>query len=110
MLGNKVIIRSDHQALTFLKKDVYKRQAYQNMKEEEDNKYQSINIRDRESRPINTELRQPDHLIRRDNNMSRSEGGAWLCPHPNCRASNYNSSRNQCYRCRGPRGGAPERR
>ena len=59
-------------------------EAYQSMKEEEDNKYQSINIRDRESRSINTEIRQPDHFIRHDNNMSRSVGGAWLCPHPNC--------------------------
>ena len=57
-------------------------QAYQSMKEEEDNKYQSINIRDRESRSMNTDIRQPDHLFRNDNNMSGSEEGAWLCPHP----------------------------
>ena len=65
-------------------------EAYQSMKEEEDNKYQ---FRD-------TEVRQPDHFI---NNVSRSGEGAWLCPNPNCRANNYNSSRNQCYRCQGPR-------
>ena len=65
------------------------------MKEEEDNKYQ---FREREARPTNTELSQPDPFIRHDNNMIRSEGGTWLCPNPNCRASNYNGSRNQCYR------------
>ena len=46
-------------------------EAHQSMKEEEDNKYQ---FRDRESRPINTELRQPDRFNRHDNSMSRSEG------------------------------------
>ena len=51
-------------------------EAYQSMKEEEDNKYQ---FRDNESRQMNTEVRQPDRFV---NNMSRSEEGAWLCPNP----------------------------
>ena len=58
-------------------------EAYQSMKEEEDNKYQ---FRVKESNQIDTEIRQPDHII---SNMNRSGEGAWLCPNPSCGANNY---------------------
>ena len=32
-----------------------------------------------------------------------------LCPNPSCGANNYDSSRNQCYRCQDPRGSAQGR-
>ena len=73
------------------------------MKEEEDNKYQ---FRVSESNHTSTEIRQPDHFI---SNVSRLGEGAWLCPNPNCGASNYNGSRSQCYRCKGPRSSAQGR-